>query len=91
MTKQKRFYVPPEWEEVLKKLEEIVKRENRTFSEWVREAANSYVRLHEPGNPQQLLTTIMEIGHAYRANSCCVCSKPAEVQVFTKKGLNLLY
>ena len=92
MTKQKRFYVPPEWEETLEKLDEILRREGkRTFSDWVREQISIYVRAHEPGNPQQRLDTVMRIGHAYRAESCCVCAKPADYQAFTKEGLSLLY
>jgi len=90
--KQGHFYVPEEWKGTLDKLEEILKREeHKTFSEWIREQISTYVRLHEPGNPQQRLDTIAAIGHAYRAESCCVCGKQAEVQAFTEKGLNLLY
>jgi len=91
MTKQKHFYVPPDWEKILEDLEEILKREHKTFSQWVRDQVKPYVELHRPGNPQQRIDTIMRIGHAYRAESCCICAKQAEVQAFTKQGLTLLY
>ncbi len=50
-------------------LKEILRREKRSFSSWVLENAESYVRLHEPGNPQQRLDTIIKLGKAYHAPS----------------------
>jgi len=91
MPKERRFYCPPQWEKILDELEKILKREGKSLSSWIRENAVSYVELHRPGNPQQRLDIISEVGHAYRAESCCICAKTAEVQAFTKRGLNLLY
>ena len=50
-------------------LKVILKREKKSFSSWVLENAESYVRLHEPGNPQQRLDMIMRLGKAYHAPS----------------------
>jgi len=50
-------------------LKAILKREKKSFSSWVLENAESYVRLHEPGNPQQRLDTILRLGKAYHAPS----------------------
>ena len=50
-------------------LKSILKREKKSFSSWVLENAESYVRLHEPGNPQQRLDTILRLGKAYHAPS----------------------
>lgn len=76
MTKQKRFYVPPEWESILKELEEILDREHKSFSQWVRDLARSYVDLHRPGNPQQRLDTIMDLGKAYNCKIIRLCQHP---------------
>lgn len=76
--KERRFYIPKNFEITFHKLEEILTREGKSVSEWIREQAEPYVRLHEPGNPQQTLPTIMKLGKAYRADSCAVCGgKPA--------------
>ncbi len=89
--KQFRMYLKDDEVLIWEKLSKIAETEARPVAEIVRTQIHEYVRLHEPGNPQQRLDTIAQIGHAYRANSCCICSKPAEVQAFTRKGLNLLY
>ena len=65
--KERRFYVPSSFECTFDMLQSILKREKSNFSKWVREQTESYVRLHEPGNPQQRLDTILKIGKAYHA------------------------
>jgi hypothetical protein len=50
-------------------LQTILKREHSNFSQWVRDQTESYVRLHEPGNPQQRIDIILKIGKAYHAPS----------------------
>ena len=51
--RERRFYVPKSFEAVFEKLETILKREGSNLSKWARQQAADYVRLHEPGNPQQ--------------------------------------
>lgn len=51
------IYIPMELLPTFKKLRELLKGEGITLSEWIRQNALDYVRLHEPGNPQRLLTT----------------------------------
>jgi hypothetical protein len=65
--KVRRFYVPESWEETLDTLEEILKREGSNLSKWIRQNGDHYVRLHEPGNPQQRLDMILKLGKAYHA------------------------
>jgi len=50
------FYVPDDFEITLKELKEILKREGKSFSEWIRENAETYVNMHRRGNPQLLIT-----------------------------------
>jgi len=49
------------------RLVDILDRENKSFSDFVFEHVASYVRLHEPGNPQQRLDTIIRLGKSYHA------------------------
>jgi len=63
----RRIYVPAEFEPTMETLKEILKREGRSISGWIRDNADQYVRLHEPGNPQQRLDTILKLGKAYHA------------------------
>jgi hypothetical protein len=65
--KERRFYVPATFENTFDMLQNILKREHSNFSQWVRDQTESYVRLHEPGNPQQRIDTILKIGKAYHA------------------------
>lgn len=48
-------------------LKEILAREGKSFSAWVLDNAESYVVLHEAGNPQQRIDTVLKIGKAYHA------------------------
>jgi len=53
-------------------MQRIMQREGKSFSEFLWDAVESYVRLHEPGNPQQRLDVIMKLGKAYHApNPIC--------------------
>src|SRR4030043_317351 len=67
--KERRFYIPASFENTLDMLQNILKRENSNLSQWIRDNAESYVRVHEPGNPQQRLDTIMALGKAYHSPS----------------------
>src|SRR5271157_614715 len=68
-TKVHRFYVPELEESMITALQEILKREGKSLSKWIRDNAEPYVRLHTPGNPQQRLDTILKLGKAYHANA----------------------
>ena len=46
------FYVPEDFEITLKELKQILKREGKSFSEWIREYAERYVAVHSGCNPQ---------------------------------------
>ena len=65
-SKQGKFYVPVEFEVVLERLEIVLKREGKSFSEWIRDQAREYVRVHEPGNPQTTLPKILTLSGAVR-------------------------
>ena len=51
------FYIPLEAEEIVKKAEELAKREDITLSELIIKALKEYVERHYPGNPQIPLPT----------------------------------
>ena len=88
--RERRFYVPDVFEFDFKKMEKILAREGKSLSQWIREQVCSYVRLHEPGNPQQSLDTIFELGRAYRANECLECGKKPFVLASVGKKSKLL-
>lgn len=80
LRKERRFYIPNDFEITFQKLLGILKRENKSVSKWIRENAENYVRLHEPGNPQQTLTRILKHGSAYKAPLQCPCGRLAEYE-----------
>ena len=69
--KQFRMYLKREDLETWKILKDIAKREGRSVAQVVREQVESYVRLHEPGNPQQRLDTVIRLGKKYVAPKVC--------------------
>jgi len=69
--KERRFYVPEDFEITMEKMTKILVREGKSLSEWVREQIRNYVRLHEPGNPQQLLERFQDGKGPYIARECC--------------------
>ena len=71
--KHKTFYIKPECQITITKLAEILEREGKSVSQWILDNAESYVRLHEPGNPQQTLTYIIKNGKPYRARTPSDC------------------
>lgn len=87
-TRERRFYVSHEFEPTLQKLMEILKRDSKSLSQWIREHAVEYVRVHEPGNPQQTLTRILKSSKAYRAPDCSFanCKKSSVGQVVNVKS-----
>jgi len=82
--KERRFYIPQDFEIIFQKLEKILKRENKSLSKWIRENAENYVRLHDAGNPQQILTHILKNGKPHRAPSQCGCGRLAEYWFFAE-------
>ncbi len=50
--KERRVYIPETFEPTMQNLEEILRREGRSVSEWFRDNAERYVLIHAEGNPQ---------------------------------------
>jgi len=65
------LYIPLEYEVLIDKLEEIVRREGKSISRLFLDWAERYVRLHSPGNPQQTLDRILKEEKPYRAPAQC--------------------
>lgn len=49
---EKGIYIPRGFEPTMDKLEELLRRESLSLSEWFRREADRYVSEHSPGNPQ---------------------------------------
>jgi len=71
MPKEKRFYHPEDFEPTMKKMDKILWREGKSLSLWIREQIREYVRLHEPGNPQQLMERYQNHDGPYYAGGPC--------------------
>ena len=86
------IYIDEDFAPVWDKFKKIMEREGSSVSKHLREHIANYVRLHEPGNPQQRLDTIVKIGSCYRVNGCSVptCGEAGEYVVF-KNGVRVLY
>ena len=70
------LYIPKtEKEFLIPKAQKIMAREGRTLSNWFLEELQRYVTVHDPGNPQQRIDTILELGKPYNANGCMECGK----------------
>lgn len=66
------LYIPENYRLLLDNSKRVLKREGKSLSNFLIEQLESYYRLHEPGNPQQRLDTIMRLGKAYHApNPVC--------------------
>jgi len=65
------LYIPDEFQPTLSKFIETLEREGCSVSRWFREQAEQYVNLHSPGNPQQTLDRIIEIGKPCIAPQPC--------------------
>jgi len=88
--KQRKVYTNSEREITFQKLDQILEREGKNFSKWVFEQALPYVRLHEPGNPQQRLDVLSKLGKPYKAKSCLECgAKPFVIAVKDDKRFYL--
>lgn len=61
------IYVPPAKKKMLTEVRVMLEREGSSLSKFLVEKAEEYHRLHDPGNPQQLLPVILKLGKAYIA------------------------
>ena len=68
------LYVSEINEAIIEKAKEMLDRENSSLSKLFIKTVQQYVRLHEPGNPQQRLDTIIKIGKAFKAETCQDCN-----------------
>ena len=84
------IYLDEETKKLIPKAKEIFSRENSSISEWFRKTLTEYVKLHEPGNPQQRLDTIMDLGKPYNAHKCNMCDARPAFQCFVGKNPVLL-
>jgi hypothetical protein len=80
--KQITFYVPLGSEVLYEKLEEVLKREGKSLSAWIRDQAVNYVRIHEKGNPQLPLGPFVGSGTLPQP----VALKPCEYRTHEYKG-----
>jgi len=74
----KTVYVPEDFEPTWTKFMTICHRDRTENNQSsgslkIREFIDEFVRLHEPGNPQQRMDTIIDLGKPYRARGCLDC------------------
>jgi len=77
------FYLPDNKKHILREAKEIFKREGTSLSRFLVDKLEEYVELHAPGNPQQRIDTIIQIGKAYHAPLVCAiknCLRNAKFQ-----------
>lgn len=87
---RREFYIPSNYEQTFIELAKILKRENKSLSEWIRAHAVSYVNLHCPGNPQQRMDVILKHGRPYRAKLVCGCGQKATREATLTSGEKVL-
>jgi hypothetical protein len=63
------LYVPVAKQRLIQDVKQVLKREGSSISRFMIDKFEEYYRLHEPGNPQQRLDTIIKLGKAYHAPS----------------------
>jgi hypothetical protein len=80
LSRERRFYVPKDFEQTMKELDKILNREGSNISRWIRSQAQKYVNLHSPGNPQQTIQRFVEGKKAYIASDPCFfnCGRPSQ-------------
>lgn len=86
---QLKVYVPEDKQRLIEVARQIFKREGESLSRWFLEQLETYVRLHEPGNPQQTITQYADEGKPYVAPKKCqfhYCNRPAVTVVVNKKS-----
>jgi hypothetical protein len=70
-SRERRFYIPKDFEQTMIELEKILARERKSLSEWIRDQAKPYVNLHSLGNPQQVIERFMDGKGAYISKDPC--------------------
>ena len=68
-TRKLTLYIPEASRLLVDNARGVLKREGKNLSNFLIDQLESYYRLHEPGNPQQRLDTILRLGKAYHAPS----------------------
>jgi len=66
------LYIPETSRLLIDNARGVLRREGKSISNFLVEQLEAYYRLHEPGNPQQRLDTILKLGKAYHA-PCRIC------------------
>jgi hypothetical protein len=61
------IYIPKSKKPLIQEARRIMKREGSSLSKFLLEKIEQYYDLHEPGNPQQRIDTILKLGKAYYA------------------------
>jgi hypothetical protein len=74
------IYVPEDKKELVLKVKFMFEREGSSISKFIIKQLEDYYRLHEPGNPQQLLDRYENGKKAYVAADPCFfnCGRPSE-------------
>lgn len=86
------FYIGDPYKKVWQEFRVICLREGTTASKKLVEFISKYVKNHEPGNPQQLVSTFFEGGaKAYVAPKCFVCKNEAVTELVNLKGLKRFF
>lgn len=68
---QIKLYIPNYFIHTFSELQEILRREGSTVSEWFRREAERYVNLHRPGNPQQQIERYISHKRPFFAREKC--------------------
>jgi len=87
------IYVKPERIHLYHRIRDILRREGKSLSDFIWEQIESYVRLHEPGNPQQRIDRFINHDKPYIAPVKCgfgskknPCDKPAVAIAISESG-----
>lgn len=83
---QLKIYIPREYQVIIEKAKEIVRREGRSLSSLIMQLLRDYVQVHYPGNPQLPLSKFIEKSEDKSVCSVEGCDSPAAYQVFLDHG-----
>jgi len=87
LTNRTYLYIRKGEEALYRRFREIAKREGRSPSRILMDAIREYVRRHEPGNPQRLLTFYQAGREPGTGRILCQrCGNPAECRVWIQAG-----
>jgi hypothetical protein len=65
------IYLPKRQKPIVKEMRKLLKAEGSSLSRYLSDQIDAWWQLHEPGNPQQRMDTIIELGKAYQAPKIC--------------------